>query len=91
MNPGIYKAMAEPGVTTAYQEGWRHKMIGEPAPNIKQLARPDGEGAETFKEANGEVDHMRDTGSFITYTCDKTNATAIKDLEGCAHQSTRNG
>jgi len=69
-------------VTNAYHEGWKTADDWEPAKDITaQLARPDGEGAETFKEAKGEVDHMRDTGSFIT--CDRNDPTVMKDLEGC--------
>ena len=69
-------------VTNAYHEGWKTADDWEPAKDITaQLPRPDGEGAETFREAKGEVDHMRDTGSFIT--CDRNDPTVMKDLEGC--------
>ena len=54
---------AEVASTAHAEESWRTDPHWEPAANItEQLNRTDGEGAETYKAAKAEVDHMRDTG-----------------------------
>jgi site-specific DNA-cytosine methylase len=76
-------ATAEDIASKAHSETWKTDPHWEPANNIdEQLRRPDGEGAETFKYAKGEVDHMRDTGGVITM--DRRSSEVQSDLKNSA-------
>ena len=66
---------------SAHQESWKTVDDWAPAKNItEQLARPDGEGAETYKYAKAEVDHMRETGGVLT--CNRQSPEVHADLKG---------
>ena len=66
--------------TAHAKESWRTDPHWEPAANItEQLNRTDGEGAETYKAAKAEVDHMRDTGGVLVKN--RWNSEVQEDLK----------
>jgi hypothetical protein len=69
------------GMDAVHKELWKNDPNWAPADNIdEQLARTDGEGAETYLYAKGEVDHLRDTGG--VRTCHRQSAEVQRDLAG---------
>jgi hypothetical protein len=66
---------------SVHAESWKTDPHWAPADAIgEQLARPDGEGKETFIYAKAEVDHMRSTGGVLI--CDRRTEPVQKDLKG---------
>jgi hypothetical protein len=66
---------------SVHAESWKTDPHWAPADAIgEQLARPNGEGKETFTYAKAEVDHMRSTRGVLI--CDRRTEPVQKDLKG---------
>jgi hypothetical protein len=70
-----------PGEEASYEPSWKTDPNWKLAKNITEaMKRGEGEGAETFREAKGEVDHMLHTGGMeVVKKNDPTVASDIRN------------